>query len=801
MPSTRRAPFYLSLLAGILIVLASVYGFHLLRSRPGLPEGIEDADIIRIDGLEIRGPGGSPRRNCDLELALAGKTIGDGVTIQVRRGADTETLRAQIIPFYSKVPFPTIYLVIGVLSFLIGFLALVFRWEDPKARILYWLAAVFSLCVIVSGGTYCLRSSWTTYVPMVLFYLFYPLAPALLVHFSFTFLNKSRTPALALVYGISLLLGSAFTVLILLAMHRLSTDIFWGYATLFTVFRGYLVTLLFLAIFTFIRAYRRAPLQESRAQIKWIFLGVVLGLAPFIFLYQLPRFLGWRAPLTEDAAAIPFIFAPLGLALAIFRFRFLDVEIIINRSLVYSLLTVLTAGVYLFSVAVFQDLPVRLFAMTETAVSLGSALLAAIVFQPARRWIQSLVDRAFFRKSYDYKLAILKFNDDARFVPGQAELVDNLTAHIQTVLPVERLSVTVGTVVSGERKFLYPEHEETNACSSLLSLLPPGRVCARRESVSTEEGVDFSRDEALKTHRWEMAFPLPFGTAVLTGCMFLGKKRSGQRFTAEDIELLHALATDLSLNLERLRLQEEVIYERAAKEKLDELNRLKTEFVSTVSHELRTPLTSIQGLSEILEAGKVTDPGAREEIHHALAAESARLSRLLHNILDFGKIEQQAKEYVLRAEDLGLIIRDLVRVFRPQLEAGGFAVDLKLPPHPVLADVDRDAIEQLMVNLIDNAMKYSTNRKHIGIDLLEKPDTCEICVRDQGIGIAPGEMDRIFGNFYRGSRAAQVNPKGVGLGLKIVRHIVEAHRGEILVDSRPSEGSAFRVIFPRSKSA
>jgi len=792
MASTRRAPFYLSLFLGILIVLASVHGFQLLRGRPGLPAGIKGTDIIGIDDVEIGGPS-------DLELVLARKTIGEWTTILVRRGPDIETLRAQIIPFYSKVPFPTIYLIIGLLSLLLGFLVFLFRWEDRKARILYWLGLVFSLCVIVNGGTYCLRSGWTTYVPMVLFYLFYPLAPALLVHFSFTFLKKRRTPALALVYGTSLLFGCAFTVLIFLSLNRTSTAIFRGYATLFNVFRGYLVGLLLLAIFTFIQAFRRASLQESRAQIKWIFLGLVLGLAPFIFLYQVPRVLGFRPPLTEDSAAVFFIFTPLGLALAIFRFRFLNVEIVINRSLVYSLLTVLTASIYMFSVTVFRDLPVKLFAASETAVSLGSALLAAIAFQPARRRIQALVDRSFFRKSYDYKRAILGFNDAARAVLSQSELVDFLAAHIQTVLPAERLSIIISAVFPGGHRLLYPEQGEADDCVSLLSLLPSGRVCARRESVSTEEGIDFSQDGALRTRGREMALPLPFKTTSLMGCLLLGKKRSGQRFTTEDIELLRTLAMDLSLNLERLRLQEEVICERAAKEKLDELNRLKTEFVSMVSHELRTPLTSIQGLSEILEAGKVADDGTREEIHHALASESARLSRLLRNILDFGKIEQETKAYDLRPADIGLILRDLVKVFRPQLEEGGFAVDLNLPPQPVLADVDRDAIEQLMVNLIDNAMKYSTRKKLIGIDLLEAPDQVEIRVRDQGIGIPPEERERIFGNFYRGSGAARVNPKGVGLGLKIVKHIVEAHRGEILVDSRPTAGSTFRVIFPRSK--
>ncbi len=794
MPRTRRVPFYLSLISGLLIVLASLYGFQLLRSRPGLPDGIRNADIVRIDGYEIGAPS-------DLELVLAGKAIGERTTIQVRRGAGTETLRVQIIAYYSKVPFPTIYLVIGLLSFLVGFLVLLFRWEDKKARILYWLAAVFSLCVIVNGGTYCLRSGWTTYVPMVLFYLFYPLSAALLVHFSFAFLNESRSLVLAIVYAISLLFGGAFTALIILSVERLSAGIFRGYAALFTVFRGYLVALLLLAIFTFIRAYRRAILKESRAQIKWIFLGVVLGLGPFIFLYQLPRALGFRPLLTEDAVAVFFIFAPLGLALAILRFRFLNVEIVINRSLVYSLLTALTAGIYLFSVALFRDLPVKLFASTETAVSLGSALLAAIVFQPARGWIQGLVDKSFFRKSYDYKRAILEFNEAARAVPSPAGLVDFLAAHIQAVLPAERLSVMIGARSSGQCRLLYPEVGEPEGCVGLLSLLPPGRICARRESVGTEEGIDFSQEEALRARRWEIALPVPFRADRLTGYVLLGKKRSGQRFAAEDIELLQALAMDLSLNLERLRLQEEVIYERAAKEKLDELNRLKTEFVATVSHELRTPLTSIQGLSEILEAGKVTDRGAREEIHHALAAESARLSRLLHNILYFGKIEKQAKAYDLRPEDIGLLIRDLVKVFRPQLEEGGFAVELGLPLGPVLADVDRDAIGQLMVNLIDNAMKYSTSLRRIGIDLIEGPDKVEVRVRDQGIGIAPEDIERIFGSFYRGTGAAQVNPHGVGLGLKIVRHIVEAHGGEILVESRPSAGSTFRVILPRRQAS
>ena len=793
--SQRKKPsFYLSLVFGILVVLISLYGFSLLRGRPGLPEGIRDSEVTRMDETGIK-------RLSDLELVLAKKNIGDWTTLRVRRGPLQESIRAQLIAFYSRVPFPTIYLITGLLSYLIGFLALGFRWDDLKARILYWLALAFSLPLIVSGGTYCLRSGGMSYVPTVLFYLFYPLAPALLVHFSLAFSKARHTLVLALIYGISIVFGCGFIVLILLSMRHSSIGIFRIYAATFTLFRVYVIALLLLAIFSFVRAYRGARLQENRAQIKWIFLGLLLGVAPFIFAYEIPKVLGVRPPLTEEFSAVFFVAAPLGLALAIFRFRFLNVDLVINRSLVYSLLTAVTASTYLLSIRLFQELPIRLFSSTDVEISLGSALLAAVIFQPARRWIQDLVDKAFFRQRYDYKKAILTFADTARNVPDQAGLVDFLAANIQGALPLERLEVVVALDSSGECRQLYPEEGNGGDYKSLLPALTPGRVCARREAVGTEEGIDFSQEDAWGTRPLELALPLPFRSTSLTGWLLADKKKSGRRFTRDDIELLLTLAMTLSLNLERIRLQEEVIYERAAKEKLDELNRLKSDFVSTVSHELRTPLTSIQGLTEILEAGRVTDREVRDKILHTLASESGRLSRLLRNILDFGRIERQTITYEHRAEDLKLIIEDVLTAYRPQIEEGGFAIGLDLPPRAVMLPVDRDAIKQLLFNLIDNAMKYSPAKKRIDLDLVERPGEVEIRVRDQGIGIAAEDRDRVFEKFFRGAAASRVNPQGVGLGLKIAKHIVEAHGGEIRVESPAGGGCLFRIVFPRRDAA
>lgn len=232
---------------------------------------------------------------------------------------------------------------------------------------------------------------------------------------------------------------------------------------------------------------------------------------------------------------------------------------------------------------------------------------------------------------------------------------------------------------------------------------------------------------------------------------------------------------------ERVGLQEDVIYERASKEKLDELNRLKTEFISTVSHELRTPMSSIQGLAEVLQGGRVSDPAQRERYLGLLAGESARLSRFLHNVLDFGRIERQAMTYHFAPADLRAIVRDAVEVFRPAVEAEGFELAVRLPDGPVERRVDADAVKQALINLIDNAIKYSGENRMVEVELIDGQDAA-ILVRDRGIGIAPEDRERIFEKFYRAENVRRLRPQGAGLGLKVVRHIMAAHGGEVRLD-------------------
>ena len=790
----QKPPLFvaLSLSAGLILAALSLYGFFLLRSRPGLPDGIQARDLVRVDDVKIKKPK-------DVEFVLTQKKIGDWATFSLRRGGDVESVRAQITAFYSTVPFPLIYLFIGLFCYLIGFTVFILRWEDPKARLLFWLAIVFAYPLILSGGTYILGHGWFSYIPVVFFYFFYPLAPALLFHFSLSFSSRRRRRAPLLVHILALLFGVFFVAAVLTATLKSSLSVFRIYIAGFQVFRSYMIILLLLAVFHFILAYRRAALEENRAQLKWVFLGLLFGLGPFIFIYQIPTVIRLKPLVNEETSSVFFIFIPLAFALSILRSRFLDVEVVINRSLVYSLLTIFTVSLYLFSVRVLQDLFSRVFVVRDTFVSLGSAVLAALAFHPARRKIQELVDKTFFRQSYDYRGAILQFSEmSQKAVSGQA-LIAEFAGCVETVIPMERLAMVVEEVGPEGHRLLYSRGLKDGEDPSGLLVWPSGQICARRGATRTEEGIDFSRDDLLSRSSAEIIFPLPFQSPSLKGFLILGEKRSGQKYSRDDIDLLSTLAGELALSLEMLRLQEEVIYERASKEKLDELNRLKTEFISTVSHELRTPLSSIQGLTELLQEGRVRDKVKREELVGVLASESGRLSRLLHNILDFGKIEQQTKVYRFERTEVRPLVEEAVKVLRYRMEEEDFKLQLRFPPDAVFLTVDRDAVKQMLINLIDNAMKYSPEDKEIEIEVLARPGEVEIQVRDRGIGIRPEQRDRIFDKFYRSPEAALVNPKGVGLGLKIVKHIMDAHRGEVCVESRPDRGSTFRLIFPEDK--
>src|ERR1700751_1686886 len=230
------------------------------------------------------------------------------------------------------------------------------------------------------------------------------------------------------------------------------------------------------------------------------------------------------------------------------------------------------------------------------------------------------------------------------------------------------------------------------------------------------------------------------------------------------------------------------------------LARLKSDFVANVSHELRTPLPLIRLYAETLELGRLTAQEKYHECFRIIREESERLTALINNILDFSRIEAGRKEYDFKETDLSELVRTTLDSYRFQIEQNGFAFEVKISGDIPPVNVDREAIARSLLNLVNNALKYSKDQKYIGVSLYRANGSVKLEVQDRGIGIAAAEQDKIFEKFYRCGDPLVHNTKGSGLGLSLVRHIAQAHGGNVSVESVPNKGSKFTIALPIAPS-
>ncbi len=234
------------------------------------------------------------------------------------------------------------------------------------------------------------------------------------------------------------------------------------------------------------------------------------------------------------------------------------------------------------------------------------------------------------------------------------------------------------------------------------------------------------------------------------------------------------------------------------------LARQKTDFVSNVSHELKTPLTSIRMFAELLAEGRVSDPHKSRSYLNIISAEASRLTRLINNVLDFSRIERGEKKYNFQTCDLTALVRETVQAYRPHLESGGFSFQANVPDQPALIRGDRDALAQVMVNLLSNAEKYSNGQKEITLDIQAQREPLphvDVRVLDRGTGVPEESREKIFEQFYRAHDSLSSGIQGSGLGLTLARQIARAHGGDVLYQPREGGGSCFVLRLPLENAA
>jgi signal transduction histidine kinase len=270
--------------------------------------------------------------------------------------------------------------------------------------------------------------------------------------------------------------------------------------------------------------------------------------------------------------------------------------------------------------------------------------------------------------------------------------------------------------------------------------------------------------------------------------------RAPHDFSDEEIGLLRSFGDQAAIAMENARLFEQA----ATVEALRELARLKTEFLSTVSHELRTPLTLIYGYTELLvnrahclSSSQVVDMAA--EIHTSTRV----MVRMVDDLLDFSRLEQGSLHLQPREVVVSDLLYRLVDTFRRQ--PGGERIVSQLPDH-LVATLDPDRLSQVVTNLLSNALRYATSGPII-VRAAQREDRFRVEVADRGPGIRPEEQPRIWESFYRGADMLTKPVRGSGLGLAVVKHLVELHGGTVGVNSTLGEGATFWLTLPIKERA
>lgn len=228
------------------------------------------------------------------------------------------------------------------------------------------------------------------------------------------------------------------------------------------------------------------------------------------------------------------------------------------------------------------------------------------------------------------------------------------------------------------------------------------------------------------------------------------------------------------------------------------LERMRSEFVANVSHELKTPVTSIKGFAETLLDGALAETGTARRFVEIIDRESARLGRLVDDLLELSRIESQRVELRLEPVSLAELAAETVAFYLPTAAQRQVVVETKVPGELSRVLADRELLEHVLRNLVDNAVKYTPPGGRVWVSAAEDAGTVSVSVSDTGHGIPPEHLSRLFERFYRVDKARSREVGGTGLGLSIVKHVVERHGGRVTVESTVGEGSTFTVSLPKN---
>lgn len=730
-------------------------------------------------------------------------SIGKQVLVTVQRDGMTVAMSVTLVPFYSSPRFLVISSIVGIIIWLVG---VFIHWNAQPGltgRVLHWTMMAFAVTILITPGA--IRSGeLASFVDRVLFFTAYVGVVALF--FFFTLLYPTRKTKSIGLAGLTTFLpaiglAAGLSTLQLLDIRSGTPDHFLEFQLLFDILQLSLFIYVGSAAVCILTSFRTSRTEEERKRMQWIVWGLCIGSGPFLFLHILPQILISRYLIPEEYATVFFLAIPFSFSISFLRYHFLDIEVLINRSLVYAILSVLGFIAFTLAFLLVTSAFDTHATFGEYLVIAGVSLGMALLFTPARDRLQQVIDETLFAARANFRSVLSSLSGQFHASLTTEDLYRNLAGGLSGVLPVRSLGVY--EMESGGLQRRAYKGDGTPVWMTIpVKWLEAGALplWSLPGSVPVGTPADTTKTRWLEESGFSACLMLSDESKTIFGAIGINQKSRGDRFQQEEIDLLTTVAAQASEVYLRLKLQERMFLEAEERTRLRELNDLKSYFISSVSHELRMPLTSIKMFAETLRLGRVSDARKKKEYLTIIEGESERLGRLIENVLNFSKIEKGIKEYAFEQIDIATIGRKAVASLRYDFQSAGGVLRVSIPRKMPAVRADGEALQQVILNLLSNGLKYSVGKnKRVLMRILAKGGSLIIEISDNGIGIPKEELSSIFEKFYRvrDDRSRQVG--GTGLGLPLVRHIVEAHGGSIEVNSKVGKGTTFTVKIPLTR--
>jgi len=569
-----------------------------------------------------------------------------------------------------------------------------------------------------------------------------------------------------------------------------------SYINFWNICRYFLAFNVLASITIFILNYIHSDNAVERKKLKWLISGFIAGPLAFIILWVLPQAFTDYAFIHEDLVYLLMLAVPLSFSISIVKYHLLDIDFIINRSIVYA---ILVAGIFLVYFAIVIAITWFYKDVNITLISSLSAVFVAFLFNPLKNYVHSFVDKKFFKVQYNYREAVKSFFSEIKEINDIDSLSKTIITGISGFIPAEKAALI--DISNLNLPFILAEENFSNKDfhffkdniikkhNLLQNIFLPEKI---------EPGLNSSdKDNILK----EIKLSLVVISSVINGKTYLilamGDKKSGSRYSAEDIDLLNHIINTAAAAAARIKLQEDLILKNIEAKKLLELNQQKSLFVSSVSHELKTPLTSIKMYSELIRMKEGSEKEKINNYAEYIEGESERLTRLINNVLSFSRIEKGLKQYYKEPVNLNELLKKVISIMEYQVKLQNFTLNCYLEEKEMTIFADADALVDVFINLISNGIKYSAEKKMMNIFLKSEGENCTVTFQDFGIGIPEEEQKSLFKPYYRSKLAVDMKIPGTGLGLSIIKHTADAHNITIQVQSKLYEGTSIKLFIPK----